>query len=479
MKLPKVLILKRTLLSFVLLFPLFLFILTKNTLAYTPSRDGTDYIGQFSAGLESPSWEKSSFDFTTVMNIMESISTAIIGSDRPDINQSLGSSAFQSTNNLIASLYQRPPASSVQYFADLGERLKITKPVYAQGVGFEGLNPVLGLWKSFRNSAYIIFALILVFVGFAVMFRLKINPQTVVTIQSAIPKIIIALILITFSYAIGGFLIDLIYVFIFLFKALINPQQLNINNAVFMEVRNILGDYWGAVDTIELEIREFANDLLALGIPGLGKIIGSLGKVVLAIAIIFASFKLFFNLLICYISILAGIIFSPLMLMLEAIPGQKGLMNWIKMMMANIVPFPIVAIMFMVGSKIIDAYNDPGSGPLWVAPFLGSGSTSTYVPALIGIAIIIATPSVVASVQKAIGTPGIAGMAAGVIAPVTAAWGAMRGAAVGAYRLGRQGYEMTPYAKRRQAYQKVSYEREAEEALRIRQPSGTGRAGQP
>ena len=44
------------------------------------------------------------------------------------------------------------------------------------------------------------------------MFRMKINPQNVATFQSAIPKIVTTLILITFAYAIAGFMIDLMFV---------------------------------------------------------------------------------------------------------------------------------------------------------------------------------------------------------------------------------------------------------------------------
>jgi len=44
------------------------------------------------------------------------------------------------------------------------------------------------------------------------MFRMKMNPQTVISIENALPKIVIALILITFSFAIAGFLIDLTYI---------------------------------------------------------------------------------------------------------------------------------------------------------------------------------------------------------------------------------------------------------------------------
>lgn len=463
MRLPKILISKKIFfLTLSLLF--FCFLAPKTIFAYTPPEGS--YEEQFSGGLNSDAWEKSSFDFATINNVMESVTTMIVGSSEEELNQKLGSSALKSTANLIGIIYQRPAASSVQYFADLGERLKINQPVYAQGIGYEGLKSIMGLWKSFRNSAYVVFAIILVFIGFAVMFRLKINPQTVVTFQSAIPKIIVTLILITFSYAIAGFLIDLIYVFIFLFSSLIG-KDININNVVFMEARNILGGYYGSVDTIGLEIRKFANELMGgMGIPGLGKLIGVLGKMVLSVAVIVATFKLFFTLLISYISILAGVIFSPWMLMLEAVPGQKGLMNWLKMMMTNILPFPIVAIMFMVGAKIIE--NLVPGGPetaevvstTWVAPFLGMGSTNSYIASLIGIAIILATPSVIASVQKSIGTPGIAGMAGGIIAPITTAWGGIRGAAVGAAQSGWKAYQQSPYKQEQRVYKEEKLKRQ-------------------
>lgn len=66
----------------------------------------------------------------------------------------------------------------MEYFADLGRNLGIIKPVYAQGVGATGLQPFLPLWKAFRNLAYIFYIIAFVYIGFAVMFRLKIDPAT-------------------------------------------------------------------------------------------------------------------------------------------------------------------------------------------------------------------------------------------------------------------------------------------------------------
>src|SRR4030042_4602684 len=219
MRLPKNLFLKIFLSLFLL--SVFLIIPFAKISAYNPAIDETTYSDQFSEGLTSPSWEKGSFDFTTVNNVMESISTSILGSGDPNVDTAMGGSFIGKTGNLITAMYANPPASSKEYIADLGHRLKIIKPTYAQGIGFEGLKPILPIWTIFRNLAYVFFTIIFILTGFAIMFRLKINPQTVVTIQNALPKIIISLILVTFSYAIAGLLIDFIYVSISLILALL------------------------------------------------------------------------------------------------------------------------------------------------------------------------------------------------------------------------------------------------------------------
>src|SRR5581483_6429401 len=79
------------------------------------------------------------------------------------------------------------------------------------------LSPLFPIWTYVRNLAYLCFVILFIFIGFMIMFRIKIKAQTVATIQNTIPRIIIAIILITFSYAIAGFLIDLMYVVIGIF----------------------------------------------------------------------------------------------------------------------------------------------------------------------------------------------------------------------------------------------------------------------
>ena len=109
------------------------------------------------------------------------------------------------------------PASTRLWIADTGQALGfIPRQANAQGIGFSGLLPILNLWKTFRNLAYVLLALVLIFMGFMIMFRTKIDPHTVASIQMVLPRIIISLILITFSYAIVSLFIDLSYVILFL-----------------------------------------------------------------------------------------------------------------------------------------------------------------------------------------------------------------------------------------------------------------------
>ncbi|MDP3941306.1 MAG: hypothetical protein Q8Q49_03255 [bacterium] len=121
---------------------------------------------------------------------------------------------FGFTTNMISAMYV-PPASTGQFIGYLKDSFGITHSVHAQqtGAGFQGLGAVQKLFITFRNLVYILLVIIFVIVGIAIMLRVKIDPRTVMTIQNQIPKLIIAIVLVTFSYAIVGLMIDLMWTF--------------------------------------------------------------------------------------------------------------------------------------------------------------------------------------------------------------------------------------------------------------------------
>lgn len=101
-----------------------------------------------------------------------------------------------------------PPASGTDYVRYLAGNFGITQPAYAAGGGFEALRPLLPLWTAARNVAYMLFVVVFIVIGLAIMLRVKIDPRTVMTLQNQIPRIIIGILLVTFSYAIAGLMID-------------------------------------------------------------------------------------------------------------------------------------------------------------------------------------------------------------------------------------------------------------------------------
>src|SRR3989344_8278758 len=142
-------------------------------------------------------------------------------------------SAIGMTGQLIAGMMINQPASTTYFAYDFLQNAGFVEKAHAQGIGYSGLSPIIDLWKAFRNIAYVILVIVLVVIGFMIMFRMNINPQTVITVQNALPNIVISLLLITFSYAIAGLLIDLTYFLILLIVSLFyqagggaNPSEL-------------------------------------------------------------------------------------------------------------------------------------------------------------------------------------------------------------------------------------------------------------
>jgi len=118
---------------------------------------------------------------------------------------------------LFSTTYTNPPASGLYWAsASLQKAGFIPQSYAAEGVGFASIKPLMNLWKIFRDIAYLLIVLVLVFIGFMIMFRVKMNPQTVISVENALPKIVVSLLLITFSFPIAGVLIDAMYLVIIL-----------------------------------------------------------------------------------------------------------------------------------------------------------------------------------------------------------------------------------------------------------------------
>ncbi len=167
--------------------------------------------------------------------------TAICGiigeacSNNPDDgDKNFKGSLLGKASGLLVSPYANPPASGVMWaYNGLQSAGFIPKTYAAEGLGFAAIRPYANLWKIFRDVAYMFLVLVLIALGFMIMFRAKLNPQTVISVENALPKIVVSLILITFSFAIAGFLIDLMYVSIVLIVSILSNGGAYYNSTQF------------------------------------------------------------------------------------------------------------------------------------------------------------------------------------------------------------------------------------------------------
>lgn len=399
---------------------------------------------EFEETVSNSNYTKEDADKATLEDTVHTLNIAVLGPKTQALKNDSG--AVAKIGSMIAYMIGHPPVSTSEYLADLGSNLGLPiKSVYAQGIGWQALRPILPIWKAFRNIAYLAFVIIFVAIGFMIMFRTKINPQTVVSVQAALPKIIVTLLLVTFSYAIAGLMIDLIYIVIYLMVAILQLGGLitsnggqNVIDILFQKNPFTIVFIKNGSDIFVQAPGEALQQLIE-GMFGtwfqdttLGDIFGGLAKLVLGIAILFSLFKLFFSLLLSYLSIILSIIFAPFNLLFNALPGSAAFTSWLKNLFANVIVFPAVAGLFLIGAVLIGPRNNAPcgdennmwcvsegvgfypqatTGSVWVPPFLnlgtegGAGDVDTF-QALIALGLIMMAPSVVTMIKKALKVEG-------------------------------------------------------------------------
>jgi hypothetical protein len=357
---------------------------------------------------ESDGFNLEKFSHTTLLYGLYGLEEGILGTVKGNKQSGKTSTgAINIVGNYISQIVAQPPISSVEYIADLGHQINPIKSAYAQdSTGYQGLSGVLDIWKGFRNIAYALFVIIFVVVGFMIMFRTKLNPQTVVSLQLALPKLIITLLLITFSYAISGFIIDLIYFTIYLavnlFSTIGVSQYTNAEvflDKPFVEILRLFDP--NSIAT------SFSNSLSAL-FPGeaignvlKGSIIGiTLVKLIVGGAILFSILKLLVQLIIAYVNIILQVIFAPIILLFNALPQSNAFSSWIKNLVANAAAFPATAVMILVGSSLAAS---PDISSKFTPPFLGSLDQITdFSKDVIGLGTILLLPKIVSMIQEAL-----------------------------------------------------------------------------
>jgi len=409
-----------------------------------------------------------------IISIYKTISCGLIGegcTNNPDDgDKNYKNSLIGFTTKFITLPYSQPPASGLYWaYSSLQNTGFIPKTYAAEGIGFASIKGFMKIWTLFRDVSYIVIVVVIIAIGFMIMFRMKINPQTIISVENALPRIVVALLLITFSFPIAGFLIDMMYVLIALVIATFS--QLNIGDLTTANMLNLQNKYFGSTmgdlwpygsgasvfrvgqsllstlpDIIETPLKTVVSGIVTLFLVNLiskdtyKAIIGSFKDVLVGIGtlnvgigflpdlvtvainiilflllspfippiilgiamlltLLFLMFRLFFLLLTSYIKIVIFIIFAPIILLGEAIPGKGAFGFWIKNLLAELLSFPIVISLTLVGYAII---NITGDNQAFVLPFL-NGSSSSDFGAIIGLGLIMMTPDFIKMVKSLLG----------------------------------------------------------------------------
>jgi len=353
----------------------------------------------------------------TSSNLMNVINLHVMGPPEGEDNEvetsmlreSIGPGLINVVDSGIIAMYD-PPASSTIYVADLLQNAKIIPQAQAQGLGFASLDPVLETWKNFRNVAYLFFVIVFLVIGFMIMFRAKIG-QAAITVQQALPNIIIALLVVTFSYAIAGFLIDIMYLVMFMLAALFEEGNSLITGNIFDLVSSMFANFW---DNMEKAVTAFMSGLLdkEFMLSGALTWLSTLSAtVIVGLAILISTFKIFFELLKSYVSIILQIVFSPIILMVGAIPGQNTFFSWVKNLTGNLIMWPLLLVCLLVNRMLTQGTYQSGG---FMPPFLLGGGQAALFPVLVGIGVLLVIPEIMKEAKKKLGVEeGIMGSLAG------------------------------------------------------------------
>lgn len=294
---------------------------------------------------------------------------AIKQKDNPNILSSLE----LATKNIITT----KPASSTEYIAYVSKNLKnknIIDSAYAAapgGAGFNALAPILPIWKAFRNIAYMLFAIAFVMYGVMIMFRIRVDSRTAASISLAIPQLVSTLLLITFSYAIVGLLVDISTVATALAIDVLRVGGI-ITDPIDGLVKGASGQSsWGAfgsflINTVAaIVVSPFIifnlllGGLLGVGVAWVGIIgglatgFGELIAIIIFLAVVWSYFKLIIELFKSYLSVIISLIFSPIILLGNVLPGSKSFNTWIMGIIGNLAVFPAAAFLLVLSYALM------------------------------------------------------------------------------------------------------------------------------
>lgn len=300
-------------------------------------------------------------------------------------NPYLYGGAIGAVGGTIGAIYTYPPNTFINqgdfYKQTLANNILGVGSAYAQVGGTEELKRagIMRIWRVFRNLAYAFSVIIIVAFGVMVMLRYRTDPRTVVTAQMAIPRIAIALVLITFSFPLAGFIIDIG----------------NVLTAFFFNLFSEGGPLAGEGLPITPGMEKIWQNFVFLSPGSLSIALGNLimeflFQLIVRIIALYVALKIFWMLISRYAMLFIQTIFAPLSFLWGALPGQEEhTARWFKGMLVNSLVFPATYIVVNIATLIRihtdiflpPAFSDRGD----IAGLVGLGilSTAVKIPAIL------------------------------------------------------------------------------------------------
>lgn len=299
--------------------------------------------------------------------------------NNPNIPKDLKAGLIGLTTGASDSLYANYPIINIPvHFAEQwvpGYKDSTTSLYAQQESGYDHLknSNINLLWSKTLNISYVIFVLIMIAAGFMIMFRNKLGGQTMVTLANVLPKVIISLVVATFSFAIAGFIIDLGGILISTISTLFfeagSAQSIAglgriMNTAITTPAgigTGLAGATSGVVGALGLKAAVTGVAFLGLG-PIAAGIIGGVGILAMIVllgilGIIFTgALRVLITLFKAYFQLLIAVILGPIQITLGALPGSSpAIKNWFLSVLRNVLVFPVVFTIINIPNALVAA----------------------------------------------------------------------------------------------------------------------------
>lgn len=287
---------------------------------------------------------------------------------------------------IIAMFNSQPKVDVIAHLAnEWVPGYKDTNTVYAGG--YEDLQSakIDDLWSITRNIAYVGYVVIMIAIGFMIMFRNKIGGQVMVTVGNSLPKVVLSLVLVTFSFYIIGLIIDVGGILKNVIANIYYPS----NSDLAIEIHNpfiLLGNFLmkSPASLISSSLGVGGIILTIITLSPVAILVGIIGLLVAGIILV-GGIKLWIVLVKAYLGILVDVIISPFTIMIGALPGNESSMfNSLKSAARNVLVFPIAFAIVNL------PYVLEGRGVSLAFPETLTGASSTGSPNLASLLISVA-----------------------------------------------------------------------------------------